>query len=91
MVVPGALESVIVHDNADDFHVVGRIEFLQNFFGVGHLRHRFGRDEGDGVDEDRERREIEASLAASDSGRPTTVKTRIIAHHQQVVRAADVG
>jgi rfaE bifunctional protein kinase chain/domain len=30
---------------------------------------------------------IEASLAASDSGRPTTVKTRIIAHSQQVVRA----
>ena len=30
---------------------------------------------------------IESSLAASDSGRPTTVKTRIIAQHQQVVRA----
>jgi D-beta-D-heptose 7-phosphate kinase/D-beta-D-heptose 1-phosphate adenosyltransferase len=30
---------------------------------------------------------VEAELAASDSGRPTTVKTRIIAHHQQVVRA----
>jgi D-beta-D-heptose 7-phosphate kinase/D-beta-D-heptose 1-phosphate adenosyltransferase len=30
---------------------------------------------------------IEASLAASDSGRPTTLKTRIIAHSQQVVRA----
>ena len=30
---------------------------------------------------------IETSLAASDSGRPTTLKTRIIAHSQQVVRA----
>jgi D-beta-D-heptose 7-phosphate kinase/D-beta-D-heptose 1-phosphate adenosyltransferase len=30
---------------------------------------------------------VEATLAVSDSGRPTTVKTRIIAHHQQVVRA----
>jgi D-beta-D-heptose 7-phosphate kinase/D-beta-D-heptose 1-phosphate adenosyltransferase len=30
---------------------------------------------------------IEACLALSDNGRPTTVKTRIIAHHQQVVRA----
>jgi len=30
---------------------------------------------------------IEASLAASDTGRPTTLKTRIIAHSQQVVRA----
>ena len=30
---------------------------------------------------------IDASLAASDGGRPTTLKTRILAHHQQVVRA----
>jgi D-beta-D-heptose 7-phosphate kinase/D-beta-D-heptose 1-phosphate adenosyltransferase len=29
----------------------------------------------------------EAQLAPSDGGRPTTVKTRIVAHHQQVVRA----
>jgi D-beta-D-heptose 7-phosphate kinase/D-beta-D-heptose 1-phosphate adenosyltransferase len=30
---------------------------------------------------------VQAALVASDSGRPTTVKTRIVAHHQQVVRA----
>jgi D-beta-D-heptose 7-phosphate kinase/D-beta-D-heptose 1-phosphate adenosyltransferase len=30
---------------------------------------------------------VEASLVVSESGRPTTIKTRIIAHHQQVVRA----
>jgi rfaE bifunctional protein kinase chain/domain len=30
---------------------------------------------------------IEDALAVADGGRPTTVKTRIIAHHQQVVRA----
>jgi D-beta-D-heptose 7-phosphate kinase/D-beta-D-heptose 1-phosphate adenosyltransferase len=30
---------------------------------------------------------VEAALARADSARPTTVKTRIIAHHQQVVRA----
>jgi D-beta-D-heptose 7-phosphate kinase/D-beta-D-heptose 1-phosphate adenosyltransferase len=30
---------------------------------------------------------VEAGLTVADSGRPTTVKTRIIAHHQQVVRA----
>ena len=30
---------------------------------------------------------VEAALAVADGGRPTTVKTRIIAHHQQVVRA----
>jgi D-beta-D-heptose 7-phosphate kinase/D-beta-D-heptose 1-phosphate adenosyltransferase len=30
---------------------------------------------------------VQAALVPSDSGRPTTVKTRIVAHHQQVVRA----
>lgn len=30
---------------------------------------------------------VEASLATAEDGRPTTVKTRIVAHHQQVVRA----
>jgi D-beta-D-heptose 7-phosphate kinase/D-beta-D-heptose 1-phosphate adenosyltransferase len=30
---------------------------------------------------------IEDALSVADGGRPTTVKTRIIAHHQQVVRA----
>jgi D-beta-D-heptose 7-phosphate kinase/D-beta-D-heptose 1-phosphate adenosyltransferase len=30
---------------------------------------------------------VQAALVASDSGRPTTTKTRIVAHHQQVVRA----
>jgi D-glycero-beta-D-manno-heptose-7-phosphate kinase len=30
---------------------------------------------------------VEDGLAVADGGRPTTVKTRIIAHHQQVVRA----
>jgi D-beta-D-heptose 7-phosphate kinase/D-beta-D-heptose 1-phosphate adenosyltransferase len=30
---------------------------------------------------------VDAHLAVADSGRPTTVKTRIVAHHQQVVRA----
>jgi D-beta-D-heptose 7-phosphate kinase/D-beta-D-heptose 1-phosphate adenosyltransferase len=30
---------------------------------------------------------IASTLVVADSGRPTTVKTRIVAHHQQVVRA----
>jgi D-beta-D-heptose 7-phosphate kinase/D-beta-D-heptose 1-phosphate adenosyltransferase len=30
---------------------------------------------------------VQAALISSDSARPTTVKTRIVAHHQQVVRA----
>jgi D-beta-D-heptose 7-phosphate kinase/D-beta-D-heptose 1-phosphate adenosyltransferase len=39
---------------------------------------------------------VESLLAVAGGGRPTTVKTRIVAHHQQVVRAdredsADVG
>jgi D-beta-D-heptose 7-phosphate kinase/D-beta-D-heptose 1-phosphate adenosyltransferase len=30
---------------------------------------------------------VESALLVADAGRPTTVKTRIVAHHQQVVRA----
>jgi D-beta-D-heptose 7-phosphate kinase/D-beta-D-heptose 1-phosphate adenosyltransferase len=30
---------------------------------------------------------VESALMVADAGRPTTVKTRIVAHHQQVVRA----
>jgi rfaE bifunctional protein kinase chain/domain len=30
---------------------------------------------------------VESALMVADSGRPTTVKTRIVAHHQQIVRA----
>jgi D-glycero-beta-D-manno-heptose-7-phosphate kinase len=30
---------------------------------------------------------VQAALVTADAGRPTTIKTRIIAHHQQVVRA----
>jgi D-beta-D-heptose 7-phosphate kinase/D-beta-D-heptose 1-phosphate adenosyltransferase len=47
-----------------------------------------GRDAaGERVREALESAGIESRLAVSDGGRPTTVKTRIIAHNQQVVRA----
>ena len=46
----GALRAFFVDHDADDLHVVGRVEFFQNFFGVGHLRYGFRRDEGYRVD-----------------------------------------
>ena len=39
------------------------------------------------VRESLDRAGVQAALVSSDSARPTTVKTRIVAHHQQVVRA----
>jgi len=42
---------------------------------------------GDRVRESLASAGVEDALALADSSRPTTVKTRIIAHHQQVVRA----
>jgi D-beta-D-heptose 7-phosphate kinase/D-beta-D-heptose 1-phosphate adenosyltransferase len=47
-----------------------------------------GRDvAGDRVRETLEAAGVLSALAVADGGRPTTVKTRIVAHHQQVVRA----
>ncbi len=40
-----ALGAFFVDDDADDLDVIGRIEFFQDFFGVGHLRDGVGRDE----------------------------------------------
>src|SRR5438105_1114214 len=41
----GALGALVVHHNADDLHIVRRVELLQHFFRIRHLRHRFGRYE----------------------------------------------
>ena len=46
----GALRAFFVDHDADDLDVIGRIEFFENVFGVGHLRDGVGRDERDGVD-----------------------------------------
>lgn len=47
-----------------------------------------GRDvAGDRVRETLEAAGVLSALAVADAARPTTVKTRIVAHHQQVVRA----
>src|ERR1039458_1603224 len=43
------LSALFIDHDTDDFHVVGRIEFLQNLFGVGHLWDSVGRNEADGV------------------------------------------
>src|ERR1019366_3424976 len=45
-----SLRAFFVDHDADDFHIVGRIEFFQNHFGVGHLWDSVGRDKADGVD-----------------------------------------
>ena len=39
------LRALFVDHDTDDFRVIRRIEFLQHFFGVGHLRDGFRRDE----------------------------------------------
>ena len=39
--VDGALRTFFVDHDADDLHIIGRIEFLQHFFRVRHLRHSF--------------------------------------------------
>src|ERR1022692_4908670 len=44
-----SLRTFFVDHDADDFYVVGRVEFLQNFFGVSHLRDGVRRDETDGI------------------------------------------
>ena len=47
-----------------------------------------GRDvAGDKVRQSLVQSGVDDALALAESGRPTTVKTRIVAHHQQVVRA----
>src|ERR1700733_7371954 len=45
----GPLRAFLVDHNPDDLHIIGRIELLQDFFGVRHLRYRLRRDEGDGI------------------------------------------
>ena len=44
-----ALDPALVDHNADDLDIIRRIEFAQDGFRVGHLRHRLGRDERDRV------------------------------------------
>ena len=48
--IDGPLRAFFIDHDADDLHVVRRIEFLQYFFRVRHLRHGFGRHERYRVD-----------------------------------------
>ena len=50
MRLDGPLRALFVDHDADDLDIIGRIEFLQYFFRVRHLRHGFGRHERDGID-----------------------------------------
>ena len=45
----GPLRALFVDHDADDFDIVGRIEFFQYIFRVGHLRHRIRGNETDRV------------------------------------------
>lgn len=81
----------VVEVTSQSFHLGGAGNVASNvrsLGGVPVLAGVVGRDAaGQRVRESLAAAGIEACLAIADSGRPTTVKTRIIAQHQQVVRA----
>jgi D-beta-D-heptose 7-phosphate kinase/D-beta-D-heptose 1-phosphate adenosyltransferase len=81
----------VVEIQRETFHAGGAANVAANVRSLGgsvSLAGVIGQDAaGERLREELEAAGIEASLAASDSGRPTTLKTRILAHHQQVVRA----
>jgi D-beta-D-heptose 7-phosphate kinase/D-beta-D-heptose 1-phosphate adenosyltransferase len=73
------------------FHLGGAANVASNARALGGLAvvaGVVGQDaEGEQVRDALQAAGIEEALARADGGRPTTVKTRIIAHHQQIVRA----
>lgn len=81
----------VVEVQRQTFHLGGAGNVATNVRCLGGqpaLAGVIGRDSaGDRVRESMAQAGIEDLLVPSDRGRPTTVKTRIIAHHQQVVRA----
>jgi D-glycero-beta-D-manno-heptose-7-phosphate kinase len=81
----------VVEVTDHSFHVGGAGNVARNVRSLGGaaiLAGVVGRDgAAERISEELSAAGVEASLAVCDSGRPTTVKTRIIAHHQQVVRA----
>jgi rfaE bifunctional protein kinase chain/domain len=81
----------VVEVTSQSFHLGGAGNVASNvrsLGGVAVLAGVVGRDAaGDKVREAAADAGIDERLVVADSGRPTTVKTRIIAHHQQVVRA----
>jgi D-beta-D-heptose 7-phosphate kinase/D-beta-D-heptose 1-phosphate adenosyltransferase len=81
----------VVEVRSQSFHLGGAGNVASNvrsLGGVAVLAGVVGRDAaGDKVRESAAAAGVDDRLVVADSGRPTTVKTRIIAHHQQVVRA----
>ena len=81
----------VVEVSRQSFHVGGAGNVAGNVRSLGGeatVVGLVGRDvAGDQVREALVTAGVEDALARADGGRPTTVKTRIIAHHQQVVRA----
>jgi rfaE bifunctional protein kinase chain/domain len=81
----------VVEVTGQSFHLGGAGNVAANVRSLGGravLAGAIGRDAaGRHIEEALAARAIEPRLVPSDAGRPTTVKTRIIAHGQQVVRA----
>jgi len=81
----------VVEVGDQSFHVGGAGNVARNVRSLGGaavLAGVVGRDAAAArIEEELSGSGVESALARSDTGRPTTVKTRIIAHHQQIVRA----
>jgi D-beta-D-heptose 7-phosphate kinase/D-beta-D-heptose 1-phosphate adenosyltransferase len=81
----------VVEVTAQSFHLGGAGNVASNVRALGGnavLAGVIGDDAaGQRIREELAAAGIEAPLAVSHAGRPSTVKTRIVAHHQQVVRA----
>ena len=81
----------VVEVTRHSFHLGGAGNVAHNVRMLGGeavLAGVIGRDvAGDRVRDTLEAAGVLSALAVADAGRPTTVKTRIVAHHQQVVRA----
>jgi D-beta-D-heptose 7-phosphate kinase/D-beta-D-heptose 1-phosphate adenosyltransferase len=81
----------VVEVTRHSFHLGGAGNVAHNVRALGGeavLAAVIGRDvAGDRIRESLEVAGVGAALALAETGRPTTVKTRIVAHHQQVVRA----
>jgi rfaE bifunctional protein kinase chain/domain len=80
----------VVEVTGQSFHLGGAGNVAANVRSLGGhavLAGTIGRDDaGRRIEEALAERAIEPRLVLTDAGRPTTVKTRIIAHGQQVVR-----
>lgn len=81
----------VVAVSRQSFHLGGAGNVAHNVRALGGeavVAGVIGRDvAGDRVRETLEAAGVVSALAVADGARPTTVKTRIVAHHQQVVRA----